>query len=104
MTEDFSSQVIAELGELQDIAAWMHREARSLETGHDRPASAIHFGHHSPCGETHLARRHALSILETHVAGWDSHRQELQAIAAAVERAVRADLSLNRHPAEDPGR
>lgn len=88
MPDDLSSHVGVDSGELRDVAAWLHDEARLLAGDREHLRPEVHFGHHSPCGDTHLARCAAISTLGEHHARWDEHRQELASLATALEKAL----------------
>jgi hypothetical protein len=77
-----------DLGDLRDVAVWLRDEAQSLTGDRDHLPSKVHFGHHSPCGETHLARRAALSALDDHRTRWEEHREELTSLATALDKAL----------------
>ena len=88
MTDDHSSHVAVGLGNLRDVVAWLRDEAQSLTGDRDHLQSNVHFGHHSPCGETHFARRAAQSLLDDHRARWEEHREELASMATALDKAL----------------
>lgn len=88
MADDHSPHVSVNLGDLRDVAIWLRDEAQSLTGDRDNLPSVVHFGHHSPCGETHLARRSALSALDEHRTRWEEHREELTSLATALDKAL----------------
>lgn len=85
MTDDHSSHVSVDLGDLRGVAVWLRDEAQSLTAD---VSTGVHFGHHSPCGETHLARRAALSAWDDHRLRWEEHREELTSLATALDKAL----------------
>jgi hypothetical protein len=85
VTDDHSSRVSVGPADLRDVAVWLRDEAQSLTADH---SAGVHFGHHSPCGETHLARRAALSALDDHLHRWEEHREELTSLATAMDKAL----------------
>lgn len=88
MADDHSSHVSVDLRDLGDIASWLREQAQSLTGDRDHLSSKVHFGHHSPCGETQFARRAALSALDDHRARWEEHREELTWMATALDKAL----------------
>ncbi|HZM78414.1 MAG TPA: hypothetical protein VFC19_22030 [Candidatus Limnocylindrales bacterium] len=88
MANDHSSHVAADLGHLRDVVTWLRDEAQSLTGDRDHLQPNVHFGHHSPCGETHLARGAALSMLDDHRTRWEEHREELASLATALDKAL----------------
>jgi hypothetical protein len=88
VSDDFSSHVAVDLGELRDVATWLSRQAQALTGDREHLSPIVHFGRYSPCGETHLARRAALSALDEHRARWDGHQQELATLAATLDKAL----------------
>jgi len=88
LADDFSPHVAVDLAELRDVATWLSREVQALAGDRDHLQPMVHFGHHSPCGETHLARRAAMSALDEYGARWDKHQQELAALAATLDKAL----------------
>ena len=97
MTDDHSSHVAVGLGDLREVASWLRDEAQSLTGDRDHLRPNVHFGHHSPCGETHVARRAALSLLDDHRARWEEHREELASLATALDKALDhyADIAID---------
>lgn len=88
MADDHSSHVAVDLGGLRDVVMWLRDEAQSLPGDRDHLQPNVHFGHHSPCGETHFARDAALSTLEDHRLRWEEHREELASLATALDKAL----------------
>lgn len=88
MADDDSSHVAVDLGELREVATWLHHESQSLTGDRDHVQPTVYFGYHSPCGETHLARRAALSTLDEHRARWEEHRGELAWLATVLDKAL----------------
>lgn len=88
MTDDHSSRVAVGLRDLRDVVAWLRDEAQSLTGDRDHLQLDVHFGHHSPCGETQFARCAALSLLDDHRARWEEHREELASLATALDKAL----------------
>ena len=88
MADDHSSHVADDLGDLREVVSWLRDEAQSLTSDRDHLQPSVHFGHHSPCGETHLARRAALSLLDDHRLRWEEHREELASLATALDKAL----------------
>jgi hypothetical protein len=85
VTDDHSSHVSVDLGDLREVAVWLRDQAQSLTA---ELSPGVHFGHHSPCGETQLARRAALSALDEFRTRWEEHREELTSLATALDKAL----------------
>lgn len=96
MADDHSSRVAVDLGDLRDVASWLRDEAQSLTGDRIHLASKVHFGHHCPCGETHRARRAALSALDDHRTRWEEHREELTSLATALDKALDHYADIDR--------
>ena len=96
MADDHSSHAVVDLGGLRDVVSWLREEAQSLTGDRDHLQPGVHFGHHSPCGETHLGRRAALSILDDHRLRWEEHREELASLATALDKALDHDAEPRR--------
>jgi hypothetical protein len=103
VTDDHSSHVPAGLVDLRDVVTWLRDEAQSLTGDRDHLQSSIYFGRYSPCGETHLARRAALSILDDHRARWEEHREELVSLATALDKALDHYADLDTDTDTDTG-
>ncbi len=84
MAED-PSPVVVDLGGLSEIGAWLQRETQHLAQD---VARDVHFGHHSPCGETNAARWALVTVLDGHAARAEHHRREIAAVASAVHEIV----------------
>ena len=98
MTDDHSSHVSVDLGDLRNVAVWLREEAQSLTGDRDHLPSIVHFGHHSPCGEIDLARRAALSALDDHRTRWEEHREELTSLATTLDKALDHYADRDHHP------
>jgi hypothetical protein len=88
VADDHSSHVAVDLGGLRDVVMWLREEAQSLTGDRDHLQPSVHFGHHSPCGETHSARGAAQSMLDDHRLRWEEHREELGSLATALDKAL----------------
>lgn len=88
MADDHSSHVAVDLGDLRDIVTWLRDQAQSLTGDRDHLQPIVHFGQHSPCGETQRARGAALSMLDDHRLRWEEHREELASLATALDKAL----------------
>jgi hypothetical protein len=88
VADDFSSHVAVDLGGLREVVTWLRGEADSLTDTRGPLTPDVHFGHHSPCGETHAVRRRAASLLEDVKARIEDHRHELSRIADNLENAI----------------
>lgn len=88
MADDFTSHVAVDLGGLRDVVTWLRGEADSLTDARGQLIPDVHFGHHSPCGETHAVRHRAASLLEAAKARIDDQRHELNRIADNLENAI----------------
>jgi hypothetical protein len=78
----------SERGDLREVVSWLREQAQSLTGDRDHLRSSVHFGHQSPCGETHVARHAAMSTLDDHRVRWEEHREELASLATALDKAL----------------
>jgi hypothetical protein len=88
VADNHSSHVAVDLGDLRDVVTWLRDEAQSLTGDRDHLQPGAHFGHRSPCGETHRARCAGLSVLDDHRIRWEEHREELASLATALDKAL----------------